>query len=88
MSERTIRPWTTEPCDDCGCDHLATRTSARTLKAGESLLCEGCEMYRRGVREERERCLRICKGARMDAELRDPIEALDYVIHCINGGYK
>ena len=56
--------------------------SLKDLKA----LC--MSVLKMGARVERERCMKICKDARQDAELRDPIEALDYVIHCINGGYK
>lgn len=46
MSE-IVPPWTRRPCDECGCEHLATRGEALPAP----LLCEGCEMYARG-REE------------------------------------
>ena len=70
---RHITPWSTEPCDACGCDHQATRTEARTLKQDEELLCEGCEMYARGVRDERERCARVCEGLSNSAPRATPV---------------
>jgi len=30
------------PCDECGCDYLATRTEART---SDVFICDGCDGY-------------------------------------------
>ncbi len=37
---RTIDPWTTMPCDACGCEHQATRSRTKIARV---FLCGACE---------------------------------------------
>jgi hypothetical protein len=71
---RNYGRWAKDSCDNCGEEFQVTRTNPKVVLAGEDILCNDCDIWKRGY----DQCLSHTKTD--NDELKDLIEEMVEVL--------